>query len=357
MKNLEQAIGQQMGTVARPVDWSKPDEWIQQRFSGELRELALQIWTGTKGVVNPRYTLGSLLLARNNELLTVQSGVYHLTAKGQRFIAGDLAVLREVDEAEGISELLVALTKFETVRKRALLGAWAEELGGDERSESTRSGLLYERLVNLRARHLVSKAGNTYALTETGRQYADKFQNQAPVARRTLDESARLYRLEQRQHLRDRLGKMHPYRFEHLIRQLLTEMGYENVEVTKQSGDGGVDVLADVRFGVTSIREAIQVKRVQGSIGAPVVNELRGSLHVAKALKGTVFTLGTFTKQAKEVATPIGASPISLVDGETLIDLLIEYSLGVTLKTITVAEVNEAFFSAQAPTVETVEAD
>jgi len=150
---------------------------------------------------------------------------------------------------------------------------------------------------------------------------------------------------------------MHPYRFEHLIRQLLMEMGYENVEVTKQSGDGGVDVLADIRFGVTSIREAIQVKRVQGSTGASVVNELRGGLHVAKALKGTVFTLGTFTKQAKEVATPIGAPPISLVDGETLIDLLIEYSLGVTVKTISVAEVDDAFFSAQAPSVETVEAD
>ena len=357
MKNLEQAIGQQMGTAARPVDWSRPDDWIPQRFSGELRELALRIWTGTNRIVNPRYTLGSLLLARHNALLTVQCGAYQLTSKGQRFITGDLAVLREVDEAEGISDLLLALTEFETVRKRALLVAWAEELGGDERSESTRSSLLYERLVNLRARQLVSKAGNSYALTKIGRQYAEGLQKQAPAARRTLDESARLYRLEQRQHLRDRLGKMHPYRFEHLIQQLLMEMGYENVEVTKQSGDGGVDVLADVRFGVTSIREAIQVKRVQGSIGAPVVNELRGSLHVAKALKGTVFTLGTFTKQAKEVATPIGAPPISLVDGETLIDLLIEYSLGVTVKTISVAEVNEAFFSAQAPSVETVEAD
>ena len=184
MKNLEQAIGQQMGTTARPVDWSKPDEWIQQRFNGELRELASRIWTGTNRVVNPRYTLGSLLLARHNDLLTIQSGAYQLTSKGQRFIAGDLAVLREVDEAEGISDLLLALTEFETVRKQALLIAWAEELGGDERSESTRSSLLYERLVNLRARQLVSKAGNSYALTKDGRQYAEGMGSQWPVERK-----------------------------------------------------------------------------------------------------------------------------------------------------------------------------
>jgi restriction system protein len=37
---------------------------------------------------------------------------------------------------------------------------------------------------------------------------------------------------------------MKPGEFEELISQLLAEMGFEMVEVTKLSGDGGIDVRA-----------------------------------------------------------------------------------------------------------------
>ena len=48
---------------------------------------------------------------------------------------------------------------------------------------------------------------------------------------------------------------MDPYAFERLIRQLLEEIGYEDIEVTSQSNDKGVDVVGRIELGVTSVRE------------------------------------------------------------------------------------------------------
>lgn len=53
---------------------------------------------------------------------------------------------------------------------------------------------------------------------------------------------------------------MNPYKFEQLVGQLLEAMGYEQVEVTKASGDKGVDVIGQVQVGITTITEVVQVK-------------------------------------------------------------------------------------------------
>lgn len=59
---------------------------------------------------------------------------------------------------------------------------------------------------------------------------------------------------------------MNPYKFEQLVGQLLEAMGYEQVEVTKASGDKGVDVIGQVQVGITTITEVVQVKRMQNTI-------------------------------------------------------------------------------------------
>lgn len=54
---------------------------------------------------------------------------------------------------------------------------------------------------------------------------------------------------------------MQPGEFEQLISQLLVEMGFESVEVTKLSGDGGIDVRGTLVVGeVVRIKMAVQVK-------------------------------------------------------------------------------------------------
>lgn len=149
MKKLDQDISSKMGTSAKPVDWSKPDEWIQERLSGESRDLARHIWEKSGRVVNPRYPGGPMHMARIHDLLTEVHGKYELTEAGKKFIEGDPQVIRQLDDGEGLIQLLLALSGFDAATRKQLVPEWVEALGGDSRSESTLGGLLYDRLVNL----------------------------------------------------------------------------------------------------------------------------------------------------------------------------------------------------------------
>ena len=143
---------------------------------------------------------------------------------------------------------------------------------------------------------------------------------------------SRTFNRTQRDMLRERLENMNPFAFEQLICDLLTEMGYEDVEVTQPTNDKGVDVKAVAQFGITTINEVIQVKRHRANIQRPVLDMLRGSLHRFKAQKGTIITTGDFGKGAKDAAFEMGAAPITLINGDTLIDLLIQHGIGVKKK-------------------------
>jgi restriction system protein len=76
---------------------------------------------------------------------------------------------------------------------------------------------------------------------------------------------------------------------------------------------------------------------------------LRGSLHRFKAQKGTIITTGDYGKGAKDVAFELGAAPITLINGDTLIDLLLQHEIGVKKKTVDYYEVDEDAFQAGAP--------
>ncbi len=136
---------------------------------------------------------------------------------------------------------------------------------------------------------------------------------------------------------------MSPYQFEHLVRDLLESMGYEDVKVTKEAGDKGVDVLGTVQFGITTITEVVQVKRHKGNIGRPVLDQLRGSLPYHKAIRGTLITLGNFSKGCKEAALFPGAAPITLINGDKLLDLLIEHQIGIRKRPAQLYELDEDF--------------
>jgi restriction system protein len=56
---------------------------------------------------------------------------------------------------------------------------------------------------------------------------------------------------------------------------------------------------------------------------------LRGSLHRFNAVRGTIITTGRFSKGVEEAAFERGAAPITLIDGEKLLDLLLKTEIGV----------------------------
>jgi restriction system protein len=101
------------------------------------------------------------------------------------------------------------------------------------------------------------------------------------------------------------------------------------VVVTSPTNDKGVDVIANIQLGISSVREVVQVKRHRGSIGRVVLDQLRGSLHRFDAVRGTIITTGHFSKSAQDAAFERGAAPITLIDGEQVLELLMEHQIGV----------------------------
>jgi restriction system protein len=135
---------------------------------------------------------------------------------------------------------------------------------------------------------------------------------------------------------------MNPYAFERLIQRLLRESGFVQVQVTKRSGDCGIDGKGKMQIGMLRFSVAFQCKRYTSPVGSPVVRDFRGSLS-SEYEKGIIYTTSTYTREAKEEASKPGAAQIDLVDGKELVELLAKYQIG--LKPIVSYEIDEQFFS------------
>jgi restriction system protein len=144
------------------------------------------------------------------------------------------------------------------------------------------------------------------------------------------------------QRLAEVLINMDPYGFERLSQRVLRECGFTQVEVTKKSGDGGIDGTGKLKInGIFSFNVAFQCKRYKGLVGAGDIRDFRGSL-TTDIEKGVFITTGTFSKAAKEEASNPGKQQIDLIDGEEFINKLAEYSIGV--KEVKTYEIDEEFF-------------
>ena len=138
------------------------------------------------------------------------------------------------------------------------------------------------------------------------------------------------------------LQTMNPYGFERLTQRVLRECGFTQVEVTKKSGDGGIDGTGKLKInGIFSFNVAFQCKRYSGLVGPGVIRDFRGSL-TTDIEKGVLITTGTFSKSAKEEASNPGKQQIDLIDGEELISKIAEYGIGV--KEVKSYEIDEEFF-------------
>lgn len=98
------------------------------------------------------------------------------------------------------------------------------------------------------------------------------------------------------------LKKMNPFAFERLVQRLLREAGFDNVEVTKKSGDGGIDGKGVFKIaGFVSFNIYFQCKRYEGTVPSSVIRDFRGAI-MGRADKGLIITTGVFSKDAKDEA-------------------------------------------------------
>lgn len=119
------------------------------------------------------------------------------------------------------------------------------------------------------------------------------------------------------------LQELDGHRFEHFVAHLMEAMGYRT-QVTQASGDGGVDVIAHRDpLGLEPPIIKVQCKRIPGSIGAPEVQKLTGTLAPGGSELGLFVTLGTFSKDAVHLGRT--RQDLRLVNGNEFVDLVLEH--------------------------------
>lgn len=131
-----------------------------------------------------------------------------------------------------------------------------------------------------------------------------------------------------RTQLQSRLMAMPWGEFEDLIGKVLAELGFVEVAVTPRRSDKGIDVRGTMVIGdAVRIRMAVQVKRWKDNVHSPTVQQVRGSLGTHE--QGLIITTSDFSPGARKEAIRVDAAPVGLMNGQQLINLLLEHEIGV----------------------------
>ena len=112
-----------------------------------------------------------------------------------------------------------------------------------------------------------------------------------------------------------RVDQMKGRQFEYWCADLLKSLGYDNVWVTKGSGDQGVDILAEK----DGLRYAIQCKRYSSNLGNKPVQEVFAGMIVYNCSAGMVMTNQYFTSGAITLAKKTG---VRLVNRKGLMEMM-----------------------------------
>lgn len=101
------------------------------------------------------------------------------------------------------------------------------------------------------------------------------------------------------------LFSLHPRRFEELVASIFKSNGFD-VELTPESRDGGVDIFAVRKDGMSGgLLHLIECKRYEPSnkVGIGVVQRLLGVVDHHRATKGLVITTSSFSADAVSFAS------------------------------------------------------
>jgi restriction system protein len=143
----------------------------------------------------------------------------------------------------------------------------------------------------------------------------------------------------------DQLARVSPTYFETVVLDVLHKLGYgtSRADLTRvgRSGDGGIDgVISLDRLGLEKVY--VQAKRWQSSVGRPEVQAFYGALAGQRANRGVFITTSSFSIQAIEFAGSV--ERVVLVDGRKLADLMIEFEVGVTSRSVRIPKVDSDYF-------------
>jgi restriction system protein len=132
------------------------------------------------------------------------------------------------------------------------------------------------------------------------------------------------------------LKRLDPETFEHFSKKLLEAYGFVDVQVTRYTKDGGIDGFGKLKVGFAHMKVGFQCKRYGlTNVGRPEIDQFRGAVQ-GKCEQGIFFTTSTFAKGAEEDCFRPGAVPVILIDGKSIVDLMIQKKFGVTVESLPV---------------------
>ena len=153
---------------------------------------------------------------------------------------------------------------YNEITKRALEAGILDTAG--KTPEASMGALLYTDTLNPESRFRRGDEKGTFTI-----------KGKVPVG---IEQQINAIHAQVRHDLKAYLHKMHPQKFESLIRALLVEMGFEEAETTSYSSDKGIDVRGLLRVDkLSTIHVAIQAKRWSKNVGSEVIQNVRGSLN------------------------------------------------------------------------------
>lgn len=125
----------------------------------------------------------------------------------------------------------------------------------------------------------------------------------------------------------EQMRELNPRKFETVVAELFKNKGYE-VELTKRTRDGGLDIRAYRRSDIGTLLGLIECKRYSANnkVSVEIVRGLYGVVASEKASFGIVATTSTFTKDARSFQQT-NRYQLQLADYENLVQWLKDYRI------------------------------
>lgn len=222
----------------------------------------------------------------------------------------------------------------------------------DQELSHPRSGtLIWSNRIRWARQHLVNKGEidastrGIWKITEKGKVRLGVVPPPPPPPASTIGALLDRERQQIRAQLLELLMNLHPQQFEAFAGKLLESVGFTDIEITNYIGDGGIDGDGNLEMGVVKVKAAFQVKRWHQNVPRPNIDQFRGAIQ-GKFDQGIFITTSDFSDEAKKVSSVPGAVPIVLINGDRVMDIMLEKGLGIRQEPLTVTRIDEEFFAA-----------
>ncbi|HLF85373.1 MAG TPA: restriction endonuclease [Blastocatellia bacterium] len=125
------------------------------------------------------------------------------------------------------------------------------------------------------------------------------------------------------------ISSLGPLAFEEAVKSVFTKLGFTNVRTTKQSHDGGIDIVG-YRRSITGNEKVIAQCKRMDRVGVEVARELLGVIAADQSVaKAFLVTSGTVSPECRAFCERDGR--LSVIEGSTLATYIVQF--GVALET------------------------